>query len=500
MFKSRIAFEILVAIDGCKAATMTKITENRFKNIFGQSFTEYKSPTFSPGDNTVPLESSTNLPINAVNKFYLLTADHSKMLSQDGSRQQIVNIISGSNLEVKDAFITQDIAKCNLNGKAISVFSPISILATDQAGNRTGMAQDGSLVNEIPNANFALMGEHKFLYLPTDDGQVYDVSIAGTGAGSYTIDSQSIVNNQVSGTEVFSNLPVTASLSGKINLGSQTTLSVKTTPQSPEITIMPSAVINPDQSNDVAPPISVATLSGTSGQAGYYRSDVKVAIKAQDQIIAGKENQASGILALEYNLDDVGYQKIDSDTTVLNIVSEGSHVVKFYAIDKAGNKELEKSVSFVIDKTAPEAVIQFDPAVLDMKFSGIDNLSSNPLVLDKDNVITISDQAGNTTELTLKNRNRKIIMAAEIASIKYNGVAANISANAMVYSWLTDKNKKLVALSQYVKSNKYNMLGLYDGKNTKFVGVDSSGIILKSIPGLKIIKISTKKGNFEWSY
>ena len=42
----------------------------------------------------------------------------------------------------------------NLDGKAISVFSPIDIFVTDQDSNHLGIVSDGSIVNEIPNAAF----------------------------------------------------------------------------------------------------------------------------------------------------------------------------------------------------------------------------------------------------------------------------------------------------------------------------------------------------------
>ena len=92
-------------------------------------------------------------------------------------------------------------------------------------------------------------------------------------------------------------------------------------------------------------------------------------------------------------------------------------------------------------------------------------------------------------------------MSAEIKSIKYNGVSADISKNRMTFLWLYDKSSNLKILSQYVKSKKdYNILAVYDGKNTRLTGKDSTGKITKSFSGLKILKISTSKGDLQWSY
>ncbi len=413
-FDIRTAGVDLYAIDGCKSATIEKIREDRFKNAFGQSFVEYKRPKFTPGDNTVPLESATNLPINAGNKFYFLTADHSKMLSQDGSRQKIVNIISASSLDANN--ITQDITKCNLNGKAISVFSPIDILVTDQHGNRLGIASDGSIVNEIANADFEIMGEHKFLYLPTDDGQVYTIDIKGTAAGNFTIDNQDISGSQSGATEVFSNLPVTADLTGQINLGNSTTLTVTQHPgDQPEI-ILPSATVNTELSEDFLPPVSGATLSGAAGQPGFYRSDVNVGLNAADNL--------SGVLAIHYNVDGAGYQAAAADSTVVAVTNEGSHIISFFATDNAGNNEQEKTITFTIDKTGPNIDIlkpigngsyTFKQIVL-ANWSASDNLSGiasalgttapgNPIdtgsIGKKNFTVTAIDKAGNNTQKTI---------------------------------------------------------------------------------------------------
>ncbi len=497
-FDMRTAGVDVYSIDGCKTGTIGQIVEDRYTNAFGQNFVDYKRPTLVPGDKTVPLESSTNLPMDDSKKFYSLNADHGKMLSQDGSKEEIVNLLTGSSLPVNSKYITQDISQCDLNGKAISVFSPVNVFVTDQDGNQLGLNPDGSTFNQIPNADFEVFGDHKFLYLPTDAGQTYTITMQGTATGTYTIDSQDIANSQVTGTQVFSNLPVTTALTGSINLGTgagATTLTVQQTPTAPVQTIAPSATLTAVQSQDVLAPVSTATVVGTQGQSGFYKSNVAVNVNATDD--------SSGVLAINYALDNGAEQKVSGATASIPVATEGAHTLTFFSTDNAGNNEQVKTLTFTIDKTAPEAVVQFDPAAMDLHFSGTDNISPANLVtvLDQDNVITLTDQAGNTTVINLRDKNRKIIMSAQILSIKNNGVAADISNNDMAYLWLVDKTKKLTTLSQYVKAkNDYNVLAVYDGKNTKLLGKDASGLILKSVAGLQILKITTNKGNLGWSY
>ncbi len=56
-------------------------------------------------------------------------------------------------------------------------------------------------------------------------------------------------------------------------------------------------------------------------------------------------------------------------------------------------------------------------------------------------------------------------------------------------------------LSQHVNSRKdYNVTADFDGKNTVLEGKDVGGKIKKTFSGLKIIKITTNKGDFDWNY
>jgi len=324
---------------GCKTATMTNFLEVKYKDILGNEHTDYDNVELKTGDGTVPIESATNLPINQANKFYVLQTKHSGLLSSDGSRQAIVNLISGSSLPVGSNLVTQDISKCQLNGKAISVFSPVDIFVTDQNGNRLGLAEDGSIINEIPGADFEIMGEHKFVYLPQDNGQVYNINLKGTGAGTFTIKSQDINNSQITKTEVFSNLPVTASLTGQMDIaGSVATLSLNNSPTP----ILPSATLDALESEDFLPPVATATLSGEFMMPEIYKEKVDVKIKATDS--------NSGVLAVQYNLDNSSYQKIAGDIADFNVLTEGKHSVTFFGTDKAGNNSPEQIISFEIKK------------------------------------------------------------------------------------------------------------------------------------------------------
>ena len=255
-YDMRTAGVDLYAIDGCKTGTITKIGENHsdnpLVNLLTPTYSVYKEDT---GDGPVPLESSSNLPINDTQKYYALKASHGEMLSENGIRQQIVNIISGSSTNVDSDLITQDISKCNLNGRAISIYSPLSIDITDQNGNHSGITSDGSSIeNNIPNADYEILGEHKYVYLPTDSGQTYSIKVAGTGDGVFTLTDATIANNQTTGMQVFNQIPVTTALEGNVNIGNTTTLSLDTNGDGMiDQTLQPTAILDADDAQNFDP-------------------------------------------------------------------------------------------------------------------------------------------------------------------------------------------------------------------------------------------------------
>lgn len=400
-FDMRTSGVDLYSINGCKAGTLSKVIERRAKDIFGNSLVSYDQPQRSPGDRTVPLESATNLPINQDHKYYALKADHGKMPSQDGIRQEIVNLITGSSLSVASSLITQDISQCKLKGKAISVFSPLDINITDQNGNYSGLASDGiSIENNIPNADFEIIGEHKFVYLPDDEEQTYTVKINGTGNGIFTLIEDELDDKLIQQTQIFSDIPITTSLTGQVNLGTTTTLS----------------------------------------------------------------------------LDSNGDGTIDQTI-------QPSLIIK--------------------DTTPPEFSVQFNSVAKDLQFNGTDNISGpeDLTVTDKDNIITLSDRAGNISQMTLKDTNRRSAMVAEMQSLSYNNQVVSVSPNSLKFSWSYDKAGQLSSLKQIVKSrSNFSISATYNGNSTQITGQDQTGKISKTLNGLVLLKVFTKLGDFGWSY
>ena len=92
-------------------------------------------------------------------------------------------------------------------------------------------------------------------------------------------------------------------------------------------------------------------------------------------------------------------------------------------------------------------------------------------------------------------------MQSTIQSLSYNGTLQDVSKNILAFLWTYDKSGNLTKLSQNVAAKKtYVILAVYNGKKTSLVGLDKTGIILKSITGLDLLKVATNKGDLAWSY
>ncbi len=490
-------------IVGCKAYTLSQVIERTWQNLSGNYYSEYLIPEMLPGDGTVPLESATNLPVDEYKKYYSLSSEHSKMLSQSGTRQKIVNIITGSNLSVGDT-ITQDVSKCKLNGKAYSVYSPLDISVKDNLGNVLGFSEDGSLENQIPNASFEVFEHNKFVFLPEDEGQTYQINLKGTGEGTFTFKVENVENNQTTETQVFSNIPVSTSLQGTVNESShQAILNLDINGDNTiDQVVQPSTILNSDESKDLLPPITTLDVTGQMGDKGFYRSNITITLSSLDPITLGQEMQTSGVLKTQYNLNQQGWVDYSSPFVLEN---EGDYTLEFFSTDKAGNNESVQTLHFIIDKTAPELGIKFNPQTKDLSFVGKDNLTttSKLTLLDLDDNITVKDQAGNITELKLKEKGRKKTLKAEIKALSYNGVNQDINPNSLKVNWQTDKQGQLKELHQAIRSKKeYNVKAEYNSKinKTKLEGKDALGRINKTLAGLVLLNTFTDKGDLKWEY
>src|SRR5205823_6008911 len=97
---------------------------------------------------------------------------------------------------------------------------------------------------------------------------------------------------------------------------------------------------------DSAAPQSQASLQGTLGELGWYRSNVLLAIQATDA--------TSGVASIAYRIDGGAWHAYAG----LVPIGDGSHSIQYYATDSAGVAESVRVIQVRIDTTPPVVAAQ----------------------------------------------------------------------------------------------------------------------------------------------
>lgn len=97
---------------------------------------------------------------------------------------------------------------------------------------------------------------------------------------------------------------------------------------------------------DATAPRTVESVSGRSGQNGWFISNVSVGLNASDPL--------SGLSQVYYRVDGGTWQVYSSP---FNVTGDGVHAVEFYATDLAGNAEVPRILGINIDTIPPRTSI-----------------------------------------------------------------------------------------------------------------------------------------------
>lgn len=130
-----------------------------------------------------------------------------------------------------------------------------------------------------------------------------------------------------------------------------------------------------EEQNDITPPTTTSSVSGSQGSNDWFTSDVKVTISVTDN------DGGSGVDKTEYSLDGGNTWTVYTDP--FTVSNEGTHEITYRSTDKAGNIEDVKIETIKIDKTAPEITISAPTdgmqyilnATVAADWSAIDNIS-----------------------------------------------------------------------------------------------------------------------------
>lgn len=330
-------------IIGCGFATLGKITKlNKEKD-----HNEYRLDYIS-GDGTVPLKSAEGIP--AYRKYYYNGVEHISLPSANGITQLVGSILDDkeSQFDLSPYPISTRSDICQIRGKIVTYHSPIALHVYDEDGRHVGPDAGGDIDNQIPGAQYDIIEDNKFVFLPP--GHTYRIVGQATGIGAFNSRIETIDNGLVTQTAYYNQIPITTTNTNveMTVIDNQTDYTMKIDQdgdQAFEAIVQPSSILDEQGSADVTKPETNINISGTQGDDNWYVSTAQISLTASDN------EGGSGILKTEYSLDDGQTWQIYTDT--INIDKQGANKILFKSTDRAGNIEEEKTIEFKIDTIMP---------------------------------------------------------------------------------------------------------------------------------------------------
>ncbi len=245
---------------------------------------------------------------------------------------------------------------------------------------------------------------------------------------------------------------------------------------------------------DTIAPATTAQLSGSQEQANWFRSDVQITLNAADN------TGGLGIDNTQYKIDTGDWQSYSAS---ISATTEGHHKIEFYSEDKDGNVEDVKSIEFDVDKTAPEAKIQFNIQKQELEVLGTDNsgqvdIKSKDLAKNLEQT-TITDKAGNKLVIEDREKESGPRVKFNIFSLSYNGTTYQQDKNRLVVKYKENKKDDIKEFEQRfeIKDTARIVLSFDQKKNQTTITQDKQKT---EGDGIKILQLITEKGTLKYSY
>jgi len=220
----------------------------------------------------------------------------------------------------------------------IRIDSPVNVVLTDSAGRRIGVEPSGAVVNDFGEFGYVGdPGEPRILAIREPAAGSYSVDTFGIGDGPYGVHVYSIdTSREVDGGHIVTRGTAAPGSTGDhaFTLADTGAIAFHAAP-SPA---------------DAIAPTTAARLSSAANLSGWHRSAVTVTLTATD------DDGGSG--AREIVFSAAGAMVLAETTAAGEAVAvpvgaEGATTISYFARDNAGNAEATRTLTILIDTTAP---------------------------------------------------------------------------------------------------------------------------------------------------
>lgn len=247
---------------------------------------------------------------------------------------------------------------------------------------------------------------------------------------------------------------------------------------------------------DHTAPVTTAVATPPANAAGWHRAPVTVTLTATDE-------GGSGVDAISYNTGG-GPVSVPGASAQVSFDDEGIATVTYFARDNAGNAAAPQTLVVRIDRTAPEALVTFEPATDELVVRAVDELSGPdpaaiaPIVTpekgkEERRSYTVFDRAGNSVavELLVKEKGKDWVRAEVVSSTE----------NRLEVDWKRDKQGTLTALRQKLEVGRgaahVELRADYDRvRDVTVITVDAHGAKKQKLeqPGVVLLRLLVGPG------
>ena len=204
------------------------------------------------------------------------------------------------------------------------------------------------------------------------------------------------------------------------------------------------------------------------------------------------------------------FQDIPVTPQTTGEVTESENDSLTLALDQNGDGAVDKTLQVApggttfFDIIPPELQITFDINTKDIVFSAIDTLDPNPIITKSSTLITLTDNAGNTTVIPFtKLREIPTRLRLTYNKIIRNGVTIPLSNTNIIYNWqekkgiLTDLDTKVT-----VKGVERNIFNHKKANNVTIIREKTKGgsVVVTTKPGFVSVTIITEGDGLKVSY
>ncbi|MFA5942469.1 MAG: hypothetical protein WC798_02240 [Candidatus Paceibacterota bacterium] len=173
------------------------------------------------GDGTVPVPSALMMSegenvkrywvdLHAYNLETNSGREHKDLFEIPSLQDFIKNIITNSTSTLP-AYVSTNQPSSTTEDKKLTFFlhSPLTLQLTDASGRVTGLAEDGSMTQDIPDSTYGEFGEVKYVTVP--QGSDYELILHGQASGTFALEMQESSGSVVTASSAIENVPTTAS-------------------------------------------------------------------------------------------------------------------------------------------------------------------------------------------------------------------------------------------------------------------------------------------------